>query len=192
MVVLVDKNKAVEISIREWDEENSQYGPDWAADFFEVGNLKHVEDEELELAYVVDDVDYCIEQANDMVAGEGDFAGEPQPSQFVDVTELDRSAYPICEINLYHLSSEIYAHGLNVKDTEIVSDLCPEDTIKVVFTDGSACCVGTDPNFPLCVDFVHYADESCCADVELSTDAHDFEGELDYLAGVKDICGGLR
>lgn len=45
---------------------------------------------------------------------------------------------------------------------------------------------------PLCVDFSHYADESCSADVELSEDAHDFEGELDYLAGVKDICGGLR
>lgn len=33
-------------------------------------------------------------------------------------------------------------------------------------------------------------DESCLD--ELSEDAHDFEGELDYLAGVKDICGGLR
>lgn len=92
MVRLIDNNKAVEISIREWDEENSQYGPNWAADFFEVGNLKTVEDDEL--AYAVDDVDYCIEQANDMVAGEGDFAGEPQPNQFVDVTEIDRSAYP--------------------------------------------------------------------------------------------------
>lgn len=29
-----------------------------------------------------------------MVAGVGDFAGDPQPNQFVDVTELDRSAYP--------------------------------------------------------------------------------------------------
>lgn len=192
MVVLVDKNKAVEISIREWDEENTQYGPDWAADFFEVGNLKHVENEELELAYVVDDVDYCIEQANDMVAGVGDFAGDPQPNQFVDVTELDRSAYCIREIDLHQLSRDIYDYGLNVKDTEMVSDICPEDTIKVVFTDGSACCVGIDPNFPLCVDFLHYADESCRADVELSEDAHDFEGELDYLAGVKDICGGLR
>lgn len=192
MVVLVDKNKAVEISIRERDEENTQYGPDWAADFFEVGNLKHVENEELELAYVVDDVDYCIEQANDMVAGVGDFAGDPQPNQFVDVTELDRSAYCIREIDLHQLSRDIYDYGLNVKDTEMVSDICPEDTIKVVFTDGSACCVGIDPNFPLCVDFLHYADESCRADVELSEDAHDFEGELDYLAGVKDICGGLR
>lgn len=44
--------------------------------------------------YVVDDVDYCVEQANDMLAGVGDFAGDPQPNQVVDVTELDRSAYP--------------------------------------------------------------------------------------------------
>lgn len=48
-----------------------------------------------EEAYIVYDVDYCIEQANDMVAGIGDFAADgPQPNQFVDVTELDRSAYP--------------------------------------------------------------------------------------------------
>ena len=37
MIRLIDNNKAVEISIREWDEETSQYGPDWSADFFEVG-----------------------------------------------------------------------------------------------------------------------------------------------------------
>lgn len=94
MVVLVDKNKAVEISIREWDEENTQYGPDWSADFFEVGALKHIDGPDPD-AYIVDDVDYCIEQANDMVDGVGDFAADgPQPNQFVDVTELDRSAYP--------------------------------------------------------------------------------------------------
>lgn len=37
MVVLVDSNRAVKISIREWDEENTQYRPDWSADFFEPG-----------------------------------------------------------------------------------------------------------------------------------------------------------
>jgi hypothetical protein len=42
MVVLVDNNKAMEISIREWDEENTQYGPDWAADFFDVGSLPQI------------------------------------------------------------------------------------------------------------------------------------------------------
>lgn len=92
MIRLIDDNKAVEISILEWDEEGMQYGSDMAADFFGVGGLKTVS--EPEFAYVVDDVDYCIEEANDMVAGEGDFAGEPQPDLFVDVTELDRSAYP--------------------------------------------------------------------------------------------------
>lgn len=92
MIRLIDDSKVVEISIREWDDEGSQYGPDWSADFFGAGGLKSVEGEEL--AYVVDDVDYCIEYANDMVNGEGDFAGEPQPGQFVDVTVLDRGAYP--------------------------------------------------------------------------------------------------
>lgn len=189
MVKLIDKNKAIAISINEWDEEAQQYGYDWAADFFEVGALEHLDGTDPD-AYIVDDVDYCIEYANDMVAGVGDFAGDPQPNQFVDVTELDRSAYPICEINLHQLSMDIYGYGLNVKDTEIVSDLCPEDTIKVVFLDGTTCYVGIDPNFPLCVDFSHYADESRLD--ELSEDAHDFEGELDYLAGVEAICGGLR
>lgn len=92
MTRFIDNYKAVEISIRDWDEESSQYGPDWSADFFEVGGLKTVDNPEL--AYVVDDVDCCVEYASDMVAGVGDFAGDPQPNRFVDVTELDRSAYP--------------------------------------------------------------------------------------------------
>lgn len=98
MVVLVDSDRAVKISIREWDEENTQYRPDWSADFFEVGSLQQVPDlsdcTDADDGFMVRDVDYCIEQANDMVAGVGDFAGGPQPNQFVDVTELDRSAYP--------------------------------------------------------------------------------------------------
>lgn len=66
-----------------------QYGPDWSNDFFEVGALEEVDG--LCDAYWVDDVDYCIEQADDMVAGEGDFAVDgPQPCQCVDVTVLDR------------------------------------------------------------------------------------------------------
>lgn len=134
MVKLIDNNKAVEISINEWDDESKQYGYDWAADFFEVGSLRQVPNlsdyTDADLAelglppraviqlddvvepsgriidgigtfgcdddgYLVNDVDYCIEQANDMVAGIGDFAVDgPQPNQVVDVTELDRSAYP--------------------------------------------------------------------------------------------------
>ena len=40
MTILIDDSKAVEISIREWDEENTQYGPDWSADFYDVGLLR--------------------------------------------------------------------------------------------------------------------------------------------------------
>ncbi len=107
MTILIDNSKAVEISICEWDDESHEYGPDWSADFFTVGNLESIDGPEPDCipAYIVEDVDYCIEQANDMVAGEGDFAEDgPQPDTFVDVTELDRSAYPICEIDLYQLS----------------------------------------------------------------------------------------
>ena len=127
MVKLIDNNKAVEISINEWDDESKQYGYDWAADFFEVGSLRQVPNlsdyTDADLAelglppraviqlddvvepsgriidgigtFGCDDDGYCIEQANDMVAGIGDFAVDgPQPNQVVDVTELDRSAYP--------------------------------------------------------------------------------------------------
>lgn len=134
MTILIDDSRAVEISIREWDEENTQYGPDWSADFYDVGLLRQVPDlsdyTDADLAelglppraviklddvvepsgsfidgigtfgcdgdgYVVDGIDYCIEQANDMVAGIGDFdISGPQPNQVVDVTELDRGMYP--------------------------------------------------------------------------------------------------
>lgn len=91
-----DNNKAAETSIREWDEENSQYGTDQSADFFETGGLETVS--EPELASIVDDVDYCIDQADDMGAGEGDYSYcEPQPRLKVLVVDLDRSAYPICK-----------------------------------------------------------------------------------------------
>lgn len=51
---------------------------------------------EPELAYIVDDVDYCIGQADDMVAGEEDYSYcEPQPRLKALVADLDRSAHPI-------------------------------------------------------------------------------------------------
>lgn len=102
MIRLIDNNKAVEISIRGWDEENSQYGPDQSADFFEIGGLETVS--EPEFAYIVDDVDYCIDycigQTLDMAAGRGDYSYcEPQPRLKVLVVDLDWSAYPICKRN---------------------------------------------------------------------------------------------
>lgn len=89
MTILIDNTKAVEVTIREWDADSVQYGSDWSNDFFEVGALESVDGSDG--AYWVDDVDYCVEQANDMVAGVGDFTEYgPQPCQCVDVTNLDR------------------------------------------------------------------------------------------------------
>ena len=90
---LIDNNKAAETSIRERDEENSQHSPDRSADLFEAGGLKTVDAPDP--AHIVEDVDHRIEQANDMMAGAGDFAEDgPQPNQFANVTELDRNACP--------------------------------------------------------------------------------------------------
>ena len=86
---MIDNTKAVEITLREWDCDSLGYGPDWSNDFFEVGALKSVDG--LVDAFFVNDVDYCVEYACDMIDGVGDFAGGgPQPNQFIDVTDLDR------------------------------------------------------------------------------------------------------
>jgi hypothetical protein len=41
---LVDDRKAVEITIREWDDERVQYGPNWSNDFFEVRDFVDLDD----------------------------------------------------------------------------------------------------------------------------------------------------
>ncbi|NMM98172.1 hypothetical protein [Bifidobacterium olomucense] len=88
MTVLTDHKRTIDITIREWNEETSSYGPDWSADFFEVGGLKNLGDG----IYEVADVQYCIDQANDMVAGDGDYADAgPQPNQTVLVDEPVRA-----------------------------------------------------------------------------------------------------
>lgn len=108
MTVFVDKTRAVRITLREWDDENPGYGPDWSNDFYEAGSPlwesipsceslaeadtpAYVEEHGL----VVDDVDYPLEQAYDMVSGVGDFAeAGPQPGLRVFVETLDRDLYP--------------------------------------------------------------------------------------------------
>ncbi len=89
MTILIDNTKAVDITLREWDRDSLGYGPDWSNDFFEVGALEPVDG--LDGAYWVQDVDYCVDYACDMIDGVGDFADDgPQPCQFIDVTNLDR------------------------------------------------------------------------------------------------------
>ena len=59
----------VAIAMKVWNPDECQYGLDWERDFFEVGGLLFIEDED---AYLVDDVEYLIEQALDWKYGRGD------------------------------------------------------------------------------------------------------------------------
>lgn len=52
---MTDGRKTIEIQIKKWD--GTQYGACFAADFFEVPYNSELD------AYVVDDVDYCINYA---------------------------------------------------------------------------------------------------------------------------------
>lgn len=71
MIKLTDGRKTVEIEMKVWDD----YGvsPDWSCDFFNIGALPY--DPDLE-AYIVPDVNYCIDQAEDWKAGVGDYSDE--------------------------------------------------------------------------------------------------------------------
>lgn len=68
MTRLTNGTKTIEITLTTWT--GNGYEPDWSADFFSVGSLPY--NDELD-AYVVDDVDYCVEQANDWASAIGDF-----------------------------------------------------------------------------------------------------------------------
>ena len=82
---LTDGKKAVEIRMQVWN--GSGYDPDWSRDFFEAGGLPT---DDATGASVVDDVDYCIEQAQDWADKRGDYAEvapwEESQERFVFVT----------------------------------------------------------------------------------------------------------
>ena len=82
-MIMTDGRRTVEIEMRTWDGNN--YSPDWSVDFFSVPY-----DEEKEM-YVVEDVDYCIEQAEDWKNGIGDYVEEypnPEIEKIVDVEDI--------------------------------------------------------------------------------------------------------
>jgi alkanesulfonate monooxygenase SsuD/methylene tetrahydromethanopterin reductase-like flavin-dependent oxidoreductase (luciferase family) len=82
---LTDGKKVVDIKMQVWN--GSGYDPDWSQDFFEAGSLATDDSG----ASVVDDVDYCIEQAQDWAKKRGDYADvapwEENQERFVFVTE---------------------------------------------------------------------------------------------------------
>jgi hypothetical protein len=57
---ITDGKRTVEINIMTWN--GTGYGPDWAEEYFNAGMLPH--DEETD-TYTVQDVQYCIDMADD-------------------------------------------------------------------------------------------------------------------------------
>lgn len=81
---LKDATKLVKIELMIWN--GNGYTPDFANDFFDAGILPYDAEHD---AYIVNDVDYCIEQALDWKYARGDFYGEDETpaddkSVFVD------------------------------------------------------------------------------------------------------------
>ena len=64
MTRLTSGDLLIEISMRVW--EGNGYTPDFSGDFFNVGLLPYDSERE---AYIVKDVDYCIDEALDWEAG---------------------------------------------------------------------------------------------------------------------------
>lgn len=72
MIKMTDGKRTVSIEMYVWN--GSSYGEDWSHDFFEVGGLPYHEDDQSDnRIYHVDDVDYCLEQAEDWMNRRGDF-----------------------------------------------------------------------------------------------------------------------
>lgn len=68
---LTDGKKTIKITMCKWD--GNGWTPDWSADFFAVGGLPYDEERD---AYRVEDLSYCIEQAEDWKASRGDYAND--------------------------------------------------------------------------------------------------------------------
>lgn len=71
---ITDGKRTVEIEMKVWDDTSNNYSPDWSNDFFVAGTLETTEDG----AHIVDDVQYCIDQAEDWGAKRNDYSDVPE------------------------------------------------------------------------------------------------------------------
>lgn len=85
---LTDGKRTINIEMQVWEENGcTGYGPDFSLDFFNAGDLPYDEEKEL---YIVDDVDYCIDQANDWKNSIGDFSCDvPNENNAVFIEDIE-------------------------------------------------------------------------------------------------------
>ena len=80
---LSDGKKTIKIKLQRWN--STGYDPDMSNEFFEAGSLPYDEGND---TYIVDDVFYCIDYANDWANGKGDFYGDDVNNRNVKFTVL--------------------------------------------------------------------------------------------------------
>lgn len=87
---MTDGKKLVQVTMKIWN--GSGYGPDWANEFFETAGLEF--DGEVD-AFMVDDVDYCIEQMEDWKNCTNDYIDDEDPdgNRRVDVDIISDSSH---------------------------------------------------------------------------------------------------
>lgn len=101
MNIFTDHKRTVGIDLKNWDEERQQWSPDWSADFYETGGLKDINEDGRYAAMLeshgldgeepvleVDDVDYLLDYADDMIHGVRDF-DSPSPDTHLSVTDME-------------------------------------------------------------------------------------------------------
>ena len=85
MIRLTDGYATVTVEMKTWDEHNQCYTPDRAPEFFDVGGLSIDPSTQ---AYMVEDVNQCLDKARDSMLHMGDFydgfPGTPGDTLFVD------------------------------------------------------------------------------------------------------------
>lgn len=87
-MVFSDGRKTAEIRICMYDNRTDNM-EDWTMDFFEVGGLEYDEEND---QYIVEDVDYLIEQAEDWREGRGDFS-DPDLANYEEGSDQERLTF---------------------------------------------------------------------------------------------------
>ena len=98
---MTDGKRTIEIKIQKWN--GSGYDPDWSYDYFTAGTLPYDEDTD---TYFVEDLDGCIEFANDDSEEGACSKYDPETGEFVRdedmfvfVEELENHGYLFSVLN---------------------------------------------------------------------------------------------
>ena len=95
-MLLKDKYSEVRITMKMWD--YCEWSPDFSNDFFNAGTLPTETDDDGDICYIVPDVLYCIEQAQDWENNRGDYADDEEDPNNKAVTVRD-CLLPFSELN---------------------------------------------------------------------------------------------